>query len=84
MVRGHFSLSCSDSYIVKFTPYLVVVITSLRKLYCDNRPGSFFTDMLVAIAINPDRTACLTRRNDDLFVWSERTIKELDETKGAI
>ena len=33
MVRGHFSIFCSDSYVVNFVPYLVVVVTSLRKLY---------------------------------------------------
>ena len=33
MVQCHFSLFCSNSYVVKFIPYLVVVVTSLRELY---------------------------------------------------
>ena len=33
MVRGHFSISCSDSYVVNSVSYLVVVMTSLRELY---------------------------------------------------
>ena len=33
MVRGHFPILCSDSYVVNFASYLVVVVTSLRKLW---------------------------------------------------
>ena len=33
MVRGHFLLLCTDSYVVKFVPYLVVVATSLCELW---------------------------------------------------
>ena len=36
LVRGHFLIFCSDSYVVNFVPYLVVVVTSLRKLCCCN------------------------------------------------
>ena len=31
MVRGHFSIFCSDAYVVNFVSNLVVVVTSLRK-----------------------------------------------------
>ena len=33
MVRGHLSIFCSDSYVINFVSYLVVVVTSLRELY---------------------------------------------------
>ena len=32
MVQGHFSIFCSDSYMVNFVSYLAVVVTSLREL----------------------------------------------------
>ena len=32
MVRGHFSIFCSDSYVVNFVSYLVVGVTNLREL----------------------------------------------------
>ena len=38
---------------------------------------------LVAFAIDPNRIECLTREEGGLFVWSERTIKKLEETRGA-
>ena len=34
MIQGHFSIFCSDSYVVIFLSYLVVVVTSLRELWC--------------------------------------------------
>ena len=33
MVRAHFSISCSNSYVDNFVSYLVVGVTSLRELW---------------------------------------------------
>ena len=37
----------------------------------------------IAIAIDPARSECITRRTGGLFVWSEYTIKSMNEMKGA-
>ena len=40
-------------------------------------------EKFVAIIINPNQSDCLTKQVDGLLVWSERTMKRLDETKGS-
>ena len=39
--------------------------------------------MLAAVVIDPTHSDCIIRQTNGLFVWSERTITKLNETKGV-
>ena len=64
--------------------YLTIqVLTEAIKCIDEEDESIRNVQMLAAVVIDPTHSDCIIRQTNGLFVWSERTITKLDETKGV-